>query len=374
MRPLFPLFLLPLLLAFGCTTGPALPGSVVTPKTAALFVVAGFDDQVTGVAVSRQGRVFVNFPRWSRDPKLSVTEVLPDGALRPYPDTEWNRWDRYAVDPASAFVCVQSVYADAEGYLWILDPASPSFKGVVPGGAKLVKVNLATDKVERIYRFDEKSAPKRSYLNDVRVSPDGNFAYLTDSGLGALVVLDLKSGASRRLLERHRSTHGEPGLVPVVDGKELRDVQGNPPQIHADGIALDSGGEYLYYHALTARTLFRIRTSCLQNGDLSEPELEGCVEKVAETGPMDGMEMGSSDILYYTALEENAVRYLRPSDRKTGLVAKDDQLQWPDSLSIGPDDYLYITSSQINRMPRFNDGTDRHIPPYRLFRIWLAPL
>jgi hypothetical protein len=38
-----------------------------------------------GVAVSAQGRVFVNFPFWSDDHTISVAEVV-DGKLRPFPD------------------------------------------------------------------------------------------------------------------------------------------------------------------------------------------------------------------------------------------------------------------------------------------------
>jgi len=41
--------------------------ALVGPAKAAgpgLVQVAGFDQQVTGVGVSREGRIFVNFPRW----------------------------------------------------------------------------------------------------------------------------------------------------------------------------------------------------------------------------------------------------------------------------------------------------------------------
>ena len=53
---------------------------------------AAFPHQVTGVACSTDGRVFVNFPRWTEDAPISVAEVLKDGQLKPYPDEEWNAW------------------------------------------------------------------------------------------------------------------------------------------------------------------------------------------------------------------------------------------------------------------------------------------
>src|SRR5688572_3570267 len=54
--------------------------------------IARFDHQVTGVAVSQDGRVFVNFPRWTEDSPVSVAEVMKDGSTRPYPDERWNSW------------------------------------------------------------------------------------------------------------------------------------------------------------------------------------------------------------------------------------------------------------------------------------------
>ena len=46
---------------------------------------AHFDHQATGVAVSADGRVFVNFPRWTEDSPISVAEVGRDGSLKPIP-------------------------------------------------------------------------------------------------------------------------------------------------------------------------------------------------------------------------------------------------------------------------------------------------
>jgi hypothetical protein len=54
--------------------------------------VASFEHQVTGVAVAQDGRIFVNFPRWTEDSPISVAEVTPEGELRPYPDAAWNAW------------------------------------------------------------------------------------------------------------------------------------------------------------------------------------------------------------------------------------------------------------------------------------------
>ena len=50
----------------------------------ALAKVASFEHQVTGVTVTKDGRVFVNFPRWTEDSAVSVAEVK-DGRITPFP-------------------------------------------------------------------------------------------------------------------------------------------------------------------------------------------------------------------------------------------------------------------------------------------------
>ena len=231
---------------------------------------------MTGVTVSKDGRIFVNFPRWTEDAPISVAEVTRDGQIKPYPDDEWNSW-RNAKNQMSAgdhFVCVQSVVADAHGNLWVVDPAAPATAPVVQGGPKLVRIDLKTNKVAQVIRFDETVAPG-SYLNDVRFSPDGRHAYLTDAGAkGALVVVDLQNGKARRVLHGHPSTQPEKDVVVKTDGQELRRPDGRGVEFAADSIALSPDGRTLYWKALTGRTLYRITTDALENPRLSEKDLE----------------------------------------------------------------------------------------------------
>ena len=172
--------------------------------------VAEFEHQVTGVTVAEDGRVFVNFPRWSEDTAVSVAELMTDGTLRPFPDESWNAWrnaKQNALAPEGHFVCVQSVVCDWRGNLWVLDPAAPATAFIVPKGPKLVRIDLATNAVVTSLGFDETVAPQGSYLNDVRISPAGRWAYITDSGpKGALVVVDLVAASARRVLEEHETS------------------------------------------------------------------------------------------------------------------------------------------------------------------------
>jgi hypothetical protein len=99
-------------------------------------VAATTPKQLAGVTISKTGRIFVNSPRWVDEPTPSVAEIAADGSLVPYPNEAINAWDQTPGESArDHFVSVQSVVVDEEDALWILDPASPYFRAVVPGGA-----------------------------------------------------------------------------------------------------------------------------------------------------------------------------------------------------------------------------------------------
>ena len=335
---------------------------------AAPQVVQEFEErQVTGVAVSSTGRVFVNFPLWGGTHDVSVAELTEDGPV-PYPSESWNSWSvEGPADPGRRFVCVQSVFVDSADVLWILDPASPGFTGVVEGGAKMVSVDLSTDEVTRIYHFDSDAAPPASYLNDVRVDVKSRTAYITDSGMGALVIVDLESGAARRVLEDHPALHAEPNLVPTIGGRELRMANGAVPQVHSDGIALDTGSGTLYLHALTGRRLWSIPTRVLDDPALDDGAIAQHLVDHGETVATDGMIVGTGGAVYHSAIEHDAIVVWRPNG-EIDFVAVDPLLSWPDSFALSTDGWLYVTTSRIHEAEVF--GASRS-EPYRVVRVTL---
>jgi len=173
----------------------------------------------TGVTVAPNGRIFVNFPRWGDDVPFTVGEIR-GGRLFAYPDTEVNRADN--AHPAKTFISVQSVVADARNRLWVLDTAAPNFSEPIQGGAKLVAVDLATNRISKTIVFKPDIALPKTYLNDVRFDlrqDKEGIAYITDSGTGALIVVDLASGEAWRRLANHHSTKADPAFVPIVEGE-----------------------------------------------------------------------------------------------------------------------------------------------------------
>ncbi len=353
-----------------------------TPRRKPVVVKDGLEEvaasarhQWTGIAIARDGRIFVTYPRWNGPHELSLAVLGKDGTPVAYPDAEWNAWkpgsDKGVADH---FVCVQSVRVDAANHLWVLDPGAPKLAALVPGAPKLVEIDLATDKVLRTIRFDTKAAPEGSYLNDVRVDSARQVAYLTDSGLGALLVVDLGTGTARRLLEDHPSTKAEADVIPKLEGKELRVLlpDGTPgpvPQVHADGIALDLGHDLLYFCALTSKTLYRVKASLLADPKTTKEALVAALEKIPHGYVCDGLEVDAAGHVYLTDLEGDAVSVMKVPGLWARL-AHDPRIAWPDSLAFGPDGALYVTAAQIHRTPPFSKAMPE--TPFRILR--LAPL
>jgi sugar lactone lactonase YvrE len=310
--------------------------------------VATFDHQVTGVSVSADGRIFVNFPRWTDDAPISVAEVLPGGKLKPYPDENWNAWRNAKANEmpvAEHFVCVQSIVADGHGAVWVLDPAAPGNDKALPGGPKLVRIDLATNAVTKVIRFGEDVALQGTYLNDIRFTPDGKTGYITDSGVrGAIIVVDLDGGTAFRALDGHPSTQMEKDVTVTTDGKPLVRPDGRQPAFASDGIALSNDGKTLYWQALTGRTLYSIDTAKLTK-DASKEAIEAAVAKVGTTTVADGLWMSKAGVLYITSPTDNSVK--RWTGGMLETVVTDKRLRWPDTMAEGPDGTIYVTASHI---------------------------
>ena len=338
-----------------------------------LETVAEFGKHMAiGLSVNTANRIFVSFPNYDGAGKYALAEII-DGDLFAYPNKQWNTKNDMEPDH---FLRIQDLYVDDEDNLWVLDskpaPGGDIFKTGEQkqrsGLFQLVKINTKTNKIEKTFDFPDLDKSV-SALNDVRVDPRKQVAYLSDPGQVAIVVLDLESGKSRTVLKKSPYTTAD-DIVLKYSGVEMKDKNGHPFSSHVNGIALTHDGKYLYFKPINKEALFRIDTRFLTDSSLSVEELTSKVENMGKVGITHGLIADKAGNIYLTTSEDYSVSYLTPGGKLKTLV-KDSRLLWPDSMGIGGDGYLYVSCSQLQLLPNWNNGEDKTQYPYRTYKVRL---
>ena len=330
-----------------------------------LEVAAQSDTMISGITQTPDGRFLapVQGEPGSDAPKLA--RINPDRTLTPWPDAAWNAW-KPGDDPTKAFVGVVSVRIGPDGLAWVVDKGSPGFIAeVVPGGPKLVGIDVARNEVAQIYPLDDATKPM-SLLDDVRFN--GRMAYITDAFCAGIVVLDLDTGEARRVLEDDPSTTGQSPLR--ADGRELRTPDGGPLITQADQLEVSPDGK-LFYFQPTMGPMSVIETRHLNDATLTPEALSAEVRPFAPTRSTGGTAMDAAGNIYVSHTDDCAIVKVAPDGTMTEIL-RDAHLQWPDAMWIDETGGLLAPASQMNRGPGLNDGTDLREPPYTVYRIDLG--
>ncbi|MBC6999825.1 L-dopachrome tautomerase-related protein [Cytophaga sp. FL35] len=306
-------------------------------KKEKVIQIASFKgQQVTGVTVANSGRIFVNFPRWRNGVRNAVVEIK-NNEYKSFPNQSWNNWEIGDKLVDDKFIAVQSVVAH-ENFLYILDTRNPLFEGVLDA-PRIFVFDLDTHALSKTLILDKESYHSNSYINDLRVDSKNNKIYCIDSAHAGLVIIDLKEGLTRRILNDHFSTTAEMSYL-NFKGKRWNNT------VHSDGIALDQDNGKLYYHALTGYKLYSIPTENLF--EKTENEIENLISLEAETAAPDGMILDAYGNLYFADLENDKIQY-RTQKGKIKTLVEGENVKWADTFSIH-DNYLYFTNSRINEV------------------------
>jgi len=315
-----------------------------------------------GVTTSKDGRVFVNFPRIEGDKGMRIGEILKDGQIIPYPNKDWNDW-KIGADVNEKFVRTNSLRI-VDDLLWIVDTGTPKMgQNPLSGNAsKLVSVNLKTNKVVQIIPLDKVSKTS-TFIDDLRISE--NTIYLTDAGEPALIILDKTTGNGRRVLENHSSTTDN--LAIKAERKIMTDEKGNEVRIHADQLEISPDAKWLYFQPASG-PLWKVEIQYLNNPQLSETELESKVSLFYSTPSTGGTAIDADGNIYVSDVNLKQIIKITP-DGKESLVIKDERLLWADALWIDDEGYLWIPSGQLNRLSAFQNGVSKVKFPVSIYKL-----
>lgn len=266
-------------------------------------------------------------------------------------------------DKQNHFLCVQAVVIDEKDYMWVVDAGYAKNADGNNKGQKLVKINLRKDEVEKVYSLYPELSLK-SYANDIRIDTKKQIAYLTNSGEGGIIIVNLRTGYVRQVLLGTNVTKADTTYTIQRNGRDLLSNR-KPFIVHSDGIALSPDGSLLYFKSLTDNQLFRVATKALNDTGLSDIQLLARVEFLGNFTTSDGMAFDKKGNLYLGDLEQRKIIRLTP-DLKTEIVLPiNEELAWPDSYHITKDGWLYISLSRIDEEARF--GNERK-GPYKIIR------
>lgn len=308
--------------------------------------------------------VYSNHPFFA--PAIRVMRYNPaTKKSEPFPNAQWNSVQR---NSSHYLDDVLGIRNDSKGVVWMLDMGTRS--KITP---KLVGWNTHLNRLEKIYPIPAPASIPTSQLNDfvidekrgLVVIADEDIAHGGDGTKAALVVLDLKTGKARRLLEGHYSVVPEKNPV-MTDGKPLN-IPGTdrPILVGADGITMDKDNQWVYFAPLNGTSLYRVRMGELAYSSMKDIR----VEKYAEKRNNGGLSIDKAGNIYLTYVGDKSIGVIPAGQQESVNYVTDDAMVWPDGVSYNKDGYMYTGAAQLPYATVFNNGQDLTRKPFLIYRF-----
>ncbi|NIF07435.1 hypothetical protein F3J23_18605 [Chryseobacterium sp. Tr-659] len=338
--------------------------------TAQIELFAEVSQPVGNIAYKNSGElVFSNHPFF--DPSIRVMQYdHTNKQTLPFPNLDWNT---PKTNNENFLSTVLGIRSDHKGIVWMLDMGFRN--NITP---KFVGWNTISNTLEKVVKIPAPASLPTSQLNDFTILNDGNTFIIADEDIGpngdgskgALVIVNINTGKARRVLQGHYSTVPEKNRPIVVDGKQLN-IPGtnNPISVGADCITTDKNNEWLYYAPLNGSKLYRIKIQDLLNELLTAAELETKVETYSSKENNGSASIDEAGNIYLTYLETKSIAIIPSDTRKPYRYTSHPDLIWPDGASYNKDGYMYVPATQLPLGGAFNNGQNKTVPPFRIFRF-----
>lgn len=306
------------------------------------------------------GRVALQAPRWlgGNGPQLSIARESEAPAA--YPNALWNAVDGPVEEH---FVALTGITLAPDGHLWAVDSGVPDREKPPTAGARLIDIDTRSDSVTRVLSIDPAVLRPGSILGGIAIH--GRTAYVLDSGVAGLLVIDLGSGVAQRFMDHHPAlTAGRPiqakdGVVAAPDGR--------PIAIDASLIAISPDGKWLYVQAYCG-PLYRVNTALLDDPASTGAAFQEAATLWYKTGALGGLAVGRDGTLYWSDTGTGSVDSYTAGRIPHHLIT-DPRLTWPGGLALAPDGRLLVPAAQLDRAARFHQGHSTIVWPETVYAL-----
>ena len=322
-----------------------------------------------GVKISSNGTVFVSFPRWFENVTVTFAKYnSTNNIFEPWPNLTMNQ--KYQNNDSSGLNSILGFEIDNNDNLYILDQGKINNQPAKTGSTKLLKYSLSTGLLIKEYIFNSTIAdPYSSFLNDVVISQDKNYAYISDSGKSinttlyeikpGIIVLDMKNKISYKILTNHFSVFPENSFWLHINNTPVK--ENSPMQTGVDGIALSCNGKTLFYCPLSSRMIYSISTESILEA-INENNLNNLtnikIYQEFKKEASDGLLASRKGNLYMTGIETGAIYIANEVDqdllnfnyKNFENLKGSIMTMWPDTLAMY-NGSLFFVSNQLNNFP-----------------------
>ena len=171
----------------------------------------------------------------------------------------------------------------------------------------------------------------------------GSFAYMTDEGKPALVVVSLKDGKAQRFLPYDPSVTGRRPFTrnaQITNGPDGHPLTGGNVRF----LALDAKGQWLFYMPACG-PLYRIDASLLTDPAFTPVEqLDGIVEW-RDTPSLGGIALSPENVFYMSDLTDGALLQFG-SERNPLILIRDTRLLEAGALAVSDSHQVAVLTSE----------------------------
>jgi sugar lactone lactonase YvrE len=387
--------------ATATATTPPSATTVAAAGELILGVAVGQPWMANQVALTSRNSLFLGMPRFpGHEDTPSVGRRDRDGTVRAFPGNSWNEWQE-GDSGRDAFVYVNGLHIFADDTVWCVDQgalrpdaSSPEASTPKPGAQKIVRLHPRSGRILDVLRFGDDILPPGAQMNDLR--KHGSTLYITDSGIGALIVHDLSTGRTIRRLSGNpammageETTSASPGAsagsttipsatpsastlatTPTPSASASSTASTGQHQVpKSDLIEVSDDGRWVYWGSPTG-PIRRISAALLRDTRIDDTRLAEHIQYVADIPVTGGCAMDTLGNLYLSDIHNRRVLLLPPGGEAVVLASHPDLIS-PDGPFIGRDRRLYVPSTQAELTQLYGNPVDLTTQPFQIFSLRL---